>query len=306
MSRGETATAEASPLVRRCINGLCDRLAALAPGDALPGEGRLGDELGVSRSPLRRALEHLEAQGVVVRDGKRTRLVRAVRRGDRVTDDDAPLSKAEAFEAWFLHAIAERRLRPGQGFTEVEVAEAAGVTTATAREVLARYEARRLIAKDPRRSWRMERFDRDAIAELWELRRLVERHALERLLANRGQHAADVAALLAEHRSFAARTRWPLVGFRELDRRFHQLLFAASGNRFLDDLRSMIDLLIHVQLADDEIGHEGMRRGVAQHIVLLEAVVSGDRRAARQALAEHMDSSEYIMTRALERDEGEG
>ena len=41
---------------------------------------------------------------------------------------------------------------------------------------------RGLITKTPRRGWSMIRFDPGIIAELWELRRLVERHALEALL----------------------------------------------------------------------------------------------------------------------------
>jgi GntR family transcriptional regulator, transcriptional activator for L-galactonate catabolism len=294
-----------SALVRRCINELCERLRSAQPGDLLDGEQHLAEELGVSRSPLRQALAYLEERGVLVRRGRGTELVRIPKRSDRSAEVKGPLSRADAFAEWFLTAISERRLRPGQRFTEVEVAAAAGVTTITAREVLARYEARRLIAKDPRRSWSMIQFNAKTIAELWELRRLVEHHALAQICRDpQVQKEAGLSELLAEHRRFArgSYTTSSLAQFRDLDRRFHAALFAASDNQFLDDLRSMIDLLIHVQLADDEIGREGMRRGIAEHAAILAAILAGDQAAAQKALSQHMDSSEHIMNRAASRD----
>lgn len=291
-----------SPLVRRCIDRLCERLDDLAPGERLPGEARLAEDLSVSRSPLRVALAHLEERGLVAREGRFHVLRRAVRAGDRSKEPAEPLSQAEAFDTWFLTAIAERRLRPGEGFTEVEVAAEAGVTPATVREVLGRYAARRLVAKDPRRSWRMIRFDDAAIAELWELRRMIEHHALERLFADEAARAsAGLEGLLAEHRALRG-TAKDLPRFRDLDRRFHRALAAACPNRFIADLRAMIDLLIHVQLADDDVGRDGMGHGIAQHTAILEAILSGDRKTARTVLDQHLASSEAIMRRAAARD----
>lgn len=56
---------------------------ALAPGAVLPGELRLAEDYGVSRVTIRRALEALEAQGVVERRAGSGTVVRA-RPGDGV------------------------------------------------------------------------------------------------------------------------------------------------------------------------------------------------------------------------------
>ncbi len=300
--------APASPLVRTCVNQLCELATELIDAHglntAIGSEASLCARLDLSRTPLREALSWLCACGVLERLGRTTRIVRVPQRADTfVIDGEESLSKAEQCEQWILQAIAERRLLPGQRFTEVEIAEAAGVTTPTVREVLARYEARRLIEKDPRRSWRMISFNQETIAELWEIRRLVEGHALARLCADLGAEQIDKSQdLLKRHQQFSEAKRWRMDTFRQLDRAFHQLLFAACANRFIEDLRSMIDLLIHVQLADDEIGREGMHRGVREHIQILEAIVGQDAAAAQRALSAHMDSSEYIMNQALSRD----
>ena len=296
-----------TPLVRTCINQLCELASDLIESHGLNtpigSEASLCLQLDLSRTPLREALAWLCRCGVLERMGRTTRIIRAPKRTDTfIVKDEETRSKAERCEQWILKAIAERRLLPGQRFTEVEVAEAAEVTIATVREVLARYETRRLIEKDPRRSWRMISFNQDSITELWEIRRLVETHALTRLCQELStEQLAQSNDLLERHHHFEKAKRWRINTFRQLDRQFHQLIFAACANQFIEDLRSMIDLLIHVQLADDEIGREGMSRGLREHIQILEAIVQRDSQGAQAALSAHMDSSEYIMNQALMR-----
>src|SRR5262245_61769128 len=72
------------PAERRTLREQCfDQLRALiVNGSLTPGshlvETRLGDQLGVSRGPLREALRQLEREGLVVSDGKGHLLVREV------------------------------------------------------------------------------------------------------------------------------------------------------------------------------------------------------------------------------------
>ena len=304
----KTQKPPASPLVRTCVNQLCDLATKLVKEHGLQtslgSEARLCQHLSLSRTPLRQALEWLCEAGLIERSGRSTLIVRLPQKSDYVqVDEEESLSKADQCEQWILQAIADRRLRPGQRFTEIEIAEAADVTTPTVRAVLAGYEVRRLFEKDPRKSWRMVCFNQETIRELWEVRRLVESHALACLC--QGIDAEQLAAakkLLQQHRSFAKNKRWHMGTFRKLDQQFHQLLFTASSNRFLEDLRVVIDLLIHVQLADDEIGREGMSRGVREHSAILEAILAGNSKQAQAELSKHMDSSEYIMNQSLSRD----
>lgn len=72
------------PAERRTLREQCfDQLRALIVNGSLPSgahlvETRLGEQLGVSRGPLREALRQLEREGLVVADGKGHLLVREV------------------------------------------------------------------------------------------------------------------------------------------------------------------------------------------------------------------------------------
>ena len=124
----------ASPLVRQTVNGLLDLIAATdAP---LPSESGLAAQLGVSRSPLRRAMALMRQRGVL-RDAQHgTQRARAPRPADRFPAEAKSLSKAEAFTGVFLAKLARGDLRPGQRFSELELAREAGLSTVSIREAL--------------------------------------------------------------------------------------------------------------------------------------------------------------------------
>ena len=307
-SKANSAESQAiSPLVGRCIATIAEAARDIGPGGALPSEAQLGRSLAVSRTPLRQALQWWIDRRFLERQGRNTVVLKVPEPADLTAlggiDTASEASKAEQCERWFLQAVSERRFRPGQRFTEVEVAEGSGATTPTVREVLAKYEARRLIHKDPRRSWQMIGFNPQVIAEVWELRRLIEHHAMYRLLDKRDEYINVLQASLDDHQQFAAQANQPIEQFRELDRAFHRVLFSATSNMFIQDLQGMIDLLIHIQLADDAIGHEGMQRGLREHMAILQALLEGDYEEAHRHFKTHMDSSEYIMNQALIRDQ---
>jgi DNA-binding GntR family transcriptional regulator len=73
-----------------------------------------------------------------------------------------------------------------------------------------------------------------------------------------------------------------------VDRRFHQLLYEASGNRFLaralDDMYGLIYRLSFFAL--DRMG--SMRPNVEDHRAILDAVRAGDARAAERLIQQHI------------------
>lgn len=294
----KAAEKPASPLVKRTLNGMLALFSErLAVHQRIPSEAELAAMLGVSRSPVREAARILTDSGLLRRDGSATVLDRAPARADRVEVARGPASKSEAFDAFFLRKLHRRELAPGDRFSELELARAAGLNTVTVREGLLRFARSGLIHKQPRRQWAVVAFDEAMIDELFDLRELLEMAALAKALALPDDHAVlvELRRVLDDHRRFARSPDKRVGEFLALDERFHGALFKAAANRYLDEMFSTVSLLIHFQLQHDRVGERGMGLGLDAHPPVIEAILARDGARARRLHLEHLASARMIM-----------
>jgi DNA-binding GntR family transcriptional regulator len=84
------------PLAKQAYGSIIDMILAgtLRPGDLLQ-EGKLGDELAMSRTPVREAIKRIEAEGLAVQEGRFLKV--------RI------LSAAEVEEIFYLRRVLERQ-----------------------------------------------------------------------------------------------------------------------------------------------------------------------------------------------------
>jgi GntR family transcriptional regulator len=121
------------PLHFKVERALRDLIAASNPGDLLPPEIQLADELGVSRTTIRQALDRLATAGVIVRTAGRGTQV--VDRHIETQLDFTPFVKAlEATGHKVRTASAEVNTRPADD----DEAAALGLNTGTPVRVLRR------------------------------------------------------------------------------------------------------------------------------------------------------------------------
>ncbi len=84
-----------------------------------------------------------------------------------------------------------------------------------------------------------------------------------------------------------------------VDQRFHQLLYEASGNRFLahalDDMYTLIYRLFFFAL--DRMG--SVRANIAEHHDILEAVKAGDGRSAERHIQHHISGFQRMVEELL-------
>lgn len=123
----------------RIAEQLRERLAALAPGSALPSETSLAAEFGVVRNTVRRALAELEREGLIVTLPGRGRVASSEPAGTtaagyrRIADD-------------LREQITSGALAMGQRVpSEAELMRRYGVSRGTARQGLALLEATGLV-----------------------------------------------------------------------------------------------------------------------------------------------------------------
>ena len=183
--------------------------------------------------------------------------------------------------------VFERRLAPGAWIDEKALAAAWQISRTPLREALKVLAAEGLVELVPQRGCRVAALTDTDAEQLFPVMALLEgRCAFE---ATRRADAPGREALREAHaaleRHAAAQDR---DGYYRANHVFHSLVQQLAGNRWLDrctgDLRRFMRLMRGRQL-----GLPGrMDASIAEHRVLIDAMLRGDAAAAERAMQEHL------------------
>jgi DNA-binding GntR family transcriptional regulator len=251
------------------------------------------DALQVSRSPVRKVFDQLEDKEIVRKEGKKRLLLKKPVVSSKETE--APRSKAELFEEYFLSLLSAGKLVPGTFFSELEMAKQANCTTGTVREILQKISSYGVVKKDPRHQWEIIALDQTHIYNINSVRSLYEVHAIECISQNYSRFKARFTALLANHKRLLKKKKVSQVEFRKLDKSFHRSLFEACDNPLIMDHFLIVSLMIHHGINDLESGHRILHTGIQQHVDILEAITSQKWEEAKRLQQAHlMFSSEQV------------
>lgn len=209
----------------------------------------------------------------------------ATRKAPAVEPGPARQSRADLAYDSLFGAIEGGTLKPGARLREIELSEWLGASRTPIREALGRLEGEGLIARDPSRGMIVAELDHGLVAELYDMREVLEGTAAG--LAARHASDAEIDAL----RELAHRDR--SVGddparLARLNRLFHEAMFRSAHNRFLmravHALRQSMVLLGRTTLAI--AGRAETAR--TEHDAIVEAIARHDAEAASAAARAHI------------------
>lgn len=192
--------------------------------------------------------------------------------------------------------ILEGRLPPGERLRETTVAADLQVSRTPVRDALRRLEQDRLIVAVTGAAYEVYRPAPGDLADLYFARSILEGGAA-RLAAEREPAETFAAMDTVLGQMEQAYSRPDTRELLELDRQFHELLVAASGNPVLVELHVHLRTrLLHLRRSS---GNPAERRQqvMAQHAAMIAALRAGDGAAAEQATRHHI-LSVYAAVRA--------
>jgi DNA-binding GntR family transcriptional regulator len=129
---------------------------------------------------------------------------------------------------WLRRAIVSGELKPGERIGQEDVAERIGVSLIPVREALRELEGEGQVTYRPRRGYAVTELNPDDLAEIYELRRVLEAQAVRRALADLDD--AALARMTAAARECAeAAAAGDISRELEANRRFHFALFEHPG-----------------------------------------------------------------------------
>ena len=185
-------------------------------------------------------------------------------------------------------AILSGALAPGQKIVEETLCADLGISRAPVREALRLLAQQGLVEHQPRRGVRVAEWSPRDILQLFELRQVLERYAVEAALP-----LTDPESQLAPLRAAidAMRRATDDLARDDAHRRFHAAVVGLAGNRQLDitlePILLKLQLPMAVNLPTETADHHGPDDGFNRHQAILDALERNDPAAAIAALHDH-------------------
>lgn len=201
-------------------------------------------------------------------------------------------SLVEATSRRLRNEILSGFLTPGERIIEEQICQRFSISRAPVRESLRLLAQQGLVEHLPRRGARVATWSDEDIRQLFEVRAVLERHAVSVALPMNfdGEHdpLADVRARLDDMR--AAEDSSDELARDDAHRAFHAAIVALAGNRQLDLTLEPILIKLQRPMAINlrlEANLVGPGEGIRRHEALVAALETNDYDVVLAALEEH-------------------
>jgi DNA-binding GntR family transcriptional regulator len=271
---------------------LADRIGTLVREEGLEkgawlNENRLAQHLGVSRTPVRGAIDHLAARGVVARrPGKGVELLKLPPAAKTAPE------KAEADDALLQRIARDRqRGRLADHVSENEMMDRYQLTRPLMRQALDRLADLGIIERRLGYGWQFvnDAWDAAARQESYRFRMTVEPAAIRE--PGFALPAGWIAAMRERHEAFlvAPWTDASSIAFFEMNAAFHEGLTAGSGNRYFVAAIQRQNRLRRLSNYDWKHGRERVEVNCREHLEMLARLDAGDCELAALLMLRHLD-----------------
>lgn len=291
---------------QKTYNRLVDLLVSLPKDAPVPPPFRIAKDFAVSRTLVYAALERAREHGLIDAAGGK---VLPGRRSNSATGKfvlrTGASSERERVQEKFLSLVRSGRLRPGQYFTEAEIARESDSATVTVREALLALSQSLLITKQARRSWRVVPLTAERIAWATEARLLVECHALKNLLELPDEDPvwAHLRELQERHRVFRETPEPRYDEFFELDREFHCALYRATKNDYLRAFEQVMSFFVLLQSQGARLQPNIFFTACNDHLKIIDAMLQRRKREAGELLRDHLERAAAAIQSSLPPDQ---
>ncbi|TXR47045.1 GntR family transcriptional regulator [Phyllobacterium endophyticum] len=275
-----------TPLQEGLIERIYDRIHmdGLAPGARL-NEKQLAEQLNVSRSPIRAALDVMASRGLVVRRPQRgVELVALPPKNDPEFEEDSAQSD-------LLVKIARDRDQGdlGDEFSETELMQRYHVARNVVRNALEVLADLGMAKRKPGYGWRfLTVWNRQVRLESYRFRMIIEPAAI---LEHTFSLNDDWAKKIRRQHEASLTTPWSeasSVKFFEMNAAFHEGIAAASGNRFFLESMRRQNRLRRLANYNWRHGFNRVRENYAEHMAVLDQLEKGDFEMAALLMRRHL------------------
>ncbi|WP_233127103.1 GntR family transcriptional regulator [Rodentibacter sp. Ppn85] len=168
-------------LRQNIINQIIEDIATELLSSPLPSQTELAKLYSVSRTTIRNVLQYLIQIDIIKWEGNQFNVTRLPDDEDKIfhiaQKKNHPL-QLKYLEIYFQNAIQQKLIKPGDIFSELQLAKDANVDIYTVREYLMPFARFNLLTNVSRGKWKLTEFSPHYGDKLFELREILECHAL--------------------------------------------------------------------------------------------------------------------------------
>jgi DNA-binding GntR family transcriptional regulator len=208
----------------------------------------------------------------------------------------------QAYEV-LKQGIFSRHFTAGQRLDLTEIEEQMGISRTPLREAINRLALEGLVKTVPRSGTYVTVPSRRDIAELFEVRQILEVHAIglavDRITEEQIDRLTEIVRRMRDAVDVTDRTQ-TYSEYTELDHAFHRLIVESAGNKHLREVWEQVN--VHVQMA--RIRYRRTDReldiSMAQHEEILQTFSERDPTLLRELMGRHIERAKQALLRDLD------
>lgn len=188
-------------------------------------------------------------------------------------------------------AILTGELKPGERLMEIHLADELGVSRTPIREAIHKLELEGLVTMLPRRGAQVAEISERGLRDVLEVRRALDTFCAELASERITDEEKEALKRACEEFERATKTHDATV-IAKSDVAFHDIIIKATGNeRMVMMINNLAEQVYRYRFEyiKDESQHG---RLIEEHRALMNAIISGDAKAAYDAAREHIDNQE--------------
>jgi DNA-binding GntR family transcriptional regulator len=198
-------------------------------------------------------------------------------------------TRAESAYRRIKAAIFDFVLLPGEGFTETDIAQRLDMSRTPVREALFRLELEGYVQVAFRSGWSVSPFDFRKLEELYDLRVLIECHAVDRLCS--AEAMPDLGLLKATWLVPEKDRETDTAKAAALDEAFHSTLVSAAGNHEMARVHADVTDGIRIVRRLDFTQPPRIAATYDEHAKILRAILARRADPAKLLLRSHIEAS---------------
>lgn len=202
-----------------------------------------------------------------------------------------------AYEA-LRESILANKLKRDEIFTEMSLAKDLGISRTPVREALLELSSQGLVTFLPRKGVMLNRYTKQDVEEIFELRKAIELAAIEKVARGFKSHNFEKIEKILQGQRKAARKK-DYLAYIQADRVFHTTFSEMIKNRRFMAIMENIRDMIHLMGINALVIENRAEEVIAEHEKVLEAVREGKPLAAREAMEYHLDQSKEAVAETM-------